>query len=173
MSETISFDIIMPTYNDEKYIATSIKSVMQQTYKNWRLIIVDDGSSDSTAKIISSIEDKRIKYIYQDNQGQLNALLTATEYVNNDIVMLLHSDDCLTQDDVLANIACHFMKDIGIDGLYSDYMLINGAGVSCGKQITLPKLNPDIFFSLLGNRASNPIGDPFCLRKSTFFYTML
>jgi ADP-heptose:LPS heptosyltransferase/GT2 family glycosyltransferase len=54
--------IIMPTYNRAKFIGETIKSIQSQTYPNWELIIIDDGSDDDTEKIISEINDKRIKF---------------------------------------------------------------------------------------------------------------
>ncbi|MGZ8537264.1 MAG: glycosyltransferase family 2 protein [Flavisolibacter sp.] len=54
--------IIMPSYNHDKYIAETIESIRQQTYTNWELIIVDDGSNDTTEEIINAIKDQRIKF---------------------------------------------------------------------------------------------------------------
>lgn len=64
--------IITPTYNHEDFISTCIDSVLEQDYPNWEQIIIDDGSTDSTGKIISKYNDERIKYIKQDNKGILN-----------------------------------------------------------------------------------------------------
>ena len=64
--------IITPAYNSEKYIAETILSVLAQSYQNWEMIIVDDSSTDKTAEIISSFQEKdsRIKYIYNStNKG--------------------------------------------------------------------------------------------------------
>jgi glycosyltransferase involved in cell wall biosynthesis len=61
--------IITPTYNHEEFIGQCIESVLAQTYAFWEQIIVDDGSTDKTADIISDYRDKRIKYIRQSNQG--------------------------------------------------------------------------------------------------------
>ena len=71
--------ILMPTYNDGKSIIETLNSVIMQTYNNWNLIIVDDGSKDDTRQIVESfIKEKelmgKIKYIYQENADQLNAI---------------------------------------------------------------------------------------------------
>lgn len=55
--------VVMPTYNNEKYIAQAIKSILHQTYTNFEFIIVDDGSTDKTAEIVNAFKDTRIKYI--------------------------------------------------------------------------------------------------------------
>ncbi len=61
--------VIMPVYNSEKYVEQSINCVLQQGYKNLELIIVNDGSTDSSLQIIQSIPDPRIKIISQANKG--------------------------------------------------------------------------------------------------------
>lgn len=64
--------VIMPAFNAEFYIYEAINSVIVQTYNNWELIIVDDGSTDTTAKIVDEwvVKDKRIQYYYQENGKQ-------------------------------------------------------------------------------------------------------
>lgn len=61
--------IVTPTFNHEKYIGACIDSVLNQTFDQWELFIIDDGSIDSTSEIIKSYEDKRIKYIHQNHMG--------------------------------------------------------------------------------------------------------
>ena len=63
MNENILVSIIIPVYNGEKYISDTIQSVIDQTYKNWELIIVDDGFTDNTAEIVKQFNDSRISYI--------------------------------------------------------------------------------------------------------------
>ena len=59
--------VIMPAYNTEKFIGESIQSVVDQTYANWELLVVDDGSTDKTADIIRAFaaRDSRVKYLFQ------------------------------------------------------------------------------------------------------------
>lgn len=58
--------IIMPSWNTGKYIAETIQSVIDQTYKNWELLIVDDCSKDSTDDVVASFCDDRIKYFHNE-----------------------------------------------------------------------------------------------------------
>ena len=59
--------IITPTYNHEEYIGTCIDSVLNQTYQNWEMIIIDDGSTDKTGYEVTKYNDDRIKYVKQEN----------------------------------------------------------------------------------------------------------
>ena len=67
--------IITPMYNGEKYVSQTIESVLAQTYQNWEMIIVDDGSKDASSQIVKkySIEDNRIKLVHQQNAGSAAA----------------------------------------------------------------------------------------------------
>ena len=75
MKLTSSVSIVLPLYNAEKYIAETILSVINQTYKNWKLIIIDDGSTDNSNTIVQSFckKDDRIEYYYQENSGVSSA----------------------------------------------------------------------------------------------------
>lgn len=61
--------IITPTYNHEKYIGKCIKSVLSQTFEDWEMIIIDDGSTDDTLQIVKSFDDSRIELVTQENKG--------------------------------------------------------------------------------------------------------
>jgi glycosyltransferase involved in cell wall biosynthesis len=61
--------ILTPTYNHEKYIGDCIQSVLNQTFQDWEMVIVDDGSTDRTAEVIREYEDQRIRYFRQDHVG--------------------------------------------------------------------------------------------------------
>jgi len=87
--------IIMPAYNAEKYIGDSIKSVLAQTYSNWELIVVDDGSTDSTAAVVQEFaaRDSRIKYIFQENGRLGKARNTGIRNAAGSLIAFLDSDD--------------------------------------------------------------------------------
>jgi glycosyltransferase involved in cell wall biosynthesis len=65
--------VAMMTFNHENYIASTVKSILAQTYEDFELVIVDDGSSDNTAHAIRGFTDPRIRYIWQKNQGPSEA----------------------------------------------------------------------------------------------------
>lgn len=89
--------IIMPAFNVEKYISESIESVINQTYKNWELIIIDDGSSDKTYEIIKEFElrDNRIKPIFRKNNSGRPSIAKneAYEKIKGEFIAFLDSDD--------------------------------------------------------------------------------
>ncbi|MHC1749572.1 MAG: glycosyltransferase family 2 protein [Cellulosilyticaceae bacterium] len=88
--------IVMPAYNCEKYIQEAIKSVTKQTYKNWELIIIDDGSKDNTVDIISELatQDKRIKfYKNEKNQGVSATRNKGIALARGEWIAFLDSDD--------------------------------------------------------------------------------
>jgi teichuronic acid biosynthesis glycosyltransferase TuaG len=87
--------IIMPAYNAEKYIAASIESVLAQTYSDWELIVVDDGSTDSTATVVQEFatSDPRVRYIFQENGRLGKARNTGISNSTGRLIAFLDSDD--------------------------------------------------------------------------------
>ena len=96
MSKKPLVSIITPTYNHEKYVSKCIESTINQTYENWEQIIIDDGSTDNTADIVSDFDDKRIIYVKQNNLGIYNLQKTynkALSMSNGEYVAVLEGDD--------------------------------------------------------------------------------
>tara|TARA_B100002051_G_C16701561_1_gene621285 strand:- start:247 stop:1056 length:810 start_codon:yes stop_codon:yes gene_type:complete len=94
------FSIILCCYNSEKYIEETLNSILSQTYKEWELIIVDDGSTDNTSIIIKNYindnNNNNIKYFYQENKGFASARNLAVQNSNREwIVIIDHDDICL------------------------------------------------------------------------------
>ncbi len=92
--------IIVPVYNTAEYIGECIRSVLRQTYANWELILVNDGSTDGSQTICEQyqVNDNRIKLIHQENSGQSKARNEALKLCNGDFYVFLDSDDRLTSD---------------------------------------------------------------------------
>lgn len=84
--------IIMPVYNSEDYVQRAIESVFSQIYDNYELIIIDDGSTDSSKSIIFKYKDK-IKYIYQGNAGASAARNNGVNNSSGELVAFLDADD--------------------------------------------------------------------------------
>lgn len=89
--------IIIPVYNGEKYLCKSVESALKQTYKNLEVIIVDDGSTDSSNEVINqlAIKDKRIATIKKENKGVSAARNTGIEMSTGKYLYFLDADDFL------------------------------------------------------------------------------
>lgn len=94
---SISISIIIPVYNMEKYLKDCLNSVFKQTYNNFEVIIVNDGSTDDSDKVIQSYIKKHnnITYIIQKNQGLSVSRNNAIKYVKGEYTLFLDSDDYL------------------------------------------------------------------------------
>lgn len=84
--------IVIPTYNCAPYLAKALDSVLAQTYTNCEIIVIDDGSTDNTVKILESYQQS-IQYVYQDNQGRSVACNTGITLAEGEFVTFLDSDD--------------------------------------------------------------------------------
>jgi len=84
--------IIIPTYNQSQYLEEAIESVLNQTYKNIEIIIVDDGSTDNTSEVVKSFDNKII-YIQQKNKGASGARNTGIKKANGQYIAFLDADD--------------------------------------------------------------------------------
>ncbi|MCX8124968.1 MAG: glycosyltransferase family 2 protein [Spirochaetes bacterium] len=85
--------VTMTTYNHEKYIAEAVQRLLDQTFEDFELIIVNDGSTDKTEEMIKSFDDKRIRYIYQENMGPSAAANTAIKNARGKYIALMSGDD--------------------------------------------------------------------------------
>jgi glycosyltransferase involved in cell wall biosynthesis len=90
--------IIMPAYNAEKTIVESIESVLRQTYINWELIVVNDGSKDRTSAVVWAINDERVRLIEQENGCVANARNNGINNSKGEYIAFLDSDDLWVED---------------------------------------------------------------------------
>jgi len=93
MNNEIFFSVIIPTFNRESFLQPAIDSVLEQSYKNFELIIVDDGSTDSTKNLVNSYSDSRITYLYQENKGVSASRNLALSKSKGNFIAFLDSDD--------------------------------------------------------------------------------
>ena len=117
--------VIMPSYNREKTIAKSIKSVLTQTIKDFEFIIVDDGSSDRTVEIINCFSDKRIKLIIlKNNQGANKARNIGIKHASGKYIAFLDSDDCWRSNKL--EIQMQYMKEKCYKVSFTPYSIKQG-----------------------------------------------
>ncbi|MQB91537.1 glycosyltransferase family 2 protein [Limosilactobacillus reuteri] len=91
--------IIMPVYNVQNYVSACIESVLKQTYTNFELIIVNDGSTDNSLKKVENfVYDSRVKIFSQENQGLSGARNTGLKYAKGDYIYFIDSDDVINHN---------------------------------------------------------------------------
>lgn len=132
--------VIMPSYNTAEYISESIVSVLNQTYTNLELIIVDDCSNDNTDKIIKNfLNDKRIIYIKNRvNSGAAISRNKALRIAKGRWIAFLDSDDLWDRDKIHKQIS--FMKDNNYHFSYTNYKEIDSEGNELNVKITGPQI---------------------------------
>lgn len=108
--------VIIPVYNGEKYLAETLLSVLNQTYKNLEIIVVDDGSIDNTVNIVKA--NKNVIYIYQNNQGTAAAFNSGINQAKGQYFAFLGADDLWNS--IKTQIQIDAFKE------YSDYDIISG-----------------------------------------------
>lgn len=101
--------VIIPTYNQVCFLREAIDSVLEQTFSDFEVLVVDDGSTDNTAEVIEAVSDLRVRYIRQDNQGQGGARNTGLSASKGEYIAFLDSDDRFLPDKLESQI--HVLDD--------------------------------------------------------------
>jgi glycosyltransferase involved in cell wall biosynthesis len=124
MKEDLLFSIIIPTYNREKLITRAIESVLNQSYKNYEIIVVDDGSIDNTEILLEKYINKNlVTYLKNEkNQGQNFSLNRGIDFSNGDVLCFLDSDD-YWQEDFLKQHFLVYTNNKYINVVYSEALL--------------------------------------------------
>ena len=101
----MKISIIMPVYNAEKFIKQSIDSILNQSHKDFELVIIDDGSTDKTSDYIQSyIKDSRLKYFNFGRLGKVKAFNKGYEQATSDFVCFFHGDDLMTGESIISRL---------------------------------------------------------------------
>lgn len=115
--------VVMPAYNHEAYVAEAIRSVLAQTIQDIELIIVNDGSADSTEKVVLEFDDARIRYFSQSNQGAHHALNRGISLAQGQYIAIINSDDAYIANRL--EIMLDALQRNHLDFVISDINLIN------------------------------------------------
>ena len=151
--------VIVPTYNTSKYIKKCIDSILNQTFKNIELIVIDDGSTDNTKDIIEKVNDKRLKYVYKENGGVSSARNLGIDLSTGNYIMFVDSDDYIDKDfiEVVHNYATKTECDIvrcGYRNITLDGKVINEVKYPLGNIIfnkdSMDLIMKNIFFGYGG-----------------------
>lgn len=124
----VKISVLIPVYNGQRYIKETIKSVLNQTFDDYEIIVIDDGSDDSTLKVVNSLKEKKIRVMkHKENRGQGTALNTGLKNAKGDYVQYLDCDDVLVnfKFDVHSKLL-DLNKDVAM--IYSDGWKMNEKG---------------------------------------------
>lgn len=160
--------IIITIYNREATVEAAIESCLNQTFKNYEIILVDDGSSDNSAKKVEKYLSGNVKYFYQHNQGAAAAKNRGVSEATYDYVTFLDSDDTYFSENTLQNISVHIR---------------NRPDFICTKRILIRKKDSDIiaennqidssidFYKYMLESPLNYAGhNPYVFKKSCFLH---
>lgn len=151
--------VIMPSWNTGGFIAESIQSVINQTYQNWELLIVDDCSTDNTDEVVASFDDDRIKYFKNErNSGAALSRNRAMREAQGEWIAFLDSDDLWTPEKLEKQL--DFMKKNGYVFSYHDFVKIDEESKPLNVYVT----GPDV----VTKKKMYNYGYPGCL---TFMYS--
>ena len=131
--------IIVPVYNAEKFIKDTFKTVMNQTYENWELLLVDDCSTDKSVKIIKEYQqkDKRIKlFLNSKNSGAAISRNRGIEESRGRYIAFLDADDLWKPKKLEKQVA--FMQENDVAFSFTGYEFANADGVPNGKKVYIP-----------------------------------
>ncbi|MEI7668283.1 MAG: glycosyltransferase family A protein, partial [Erysipelotrichaceae bacterium] len=110
--------VIVPVYNVEKYIDRCVSSILNQTYKNLDIILVDDGSQDKSGQICDeyALKDNRIKVLHKSNGGLSDARNKGIELSKGEYISFVDSDDTISNNfiDKLYNLCVNYSSDISM-----------------------------------------------------------
>jgi glycosyltransferase involved in cell wall biosynthesis len=126
MESSPKFSIIIPTYNGKEYLAEAIRSVLDQTFTDFEVIIVDDASPEDVTHIVNSFMDARVRYIrHEKNKGAVAARKTGVAESTGEIIAFLDQDDIFHKQKLEVHFFYHLNNpDIGLT--YNDRFVIQG-----------------------------------------------
>ncbi len=146
--------VIIPVYGVENYIATTLQSVLEQTYKNFEILIIDDATPDKSIEICQQFTDHRIKIIHQENRGLAGARNTGIRHAQGEYLAFLDGDDLWLPEKLEKQIA-HLENSPAVGVSFSRSAFINEVGKPLGTY-QMPKLKGITTPYLL---CRNPVGN--------------
>ncbi len=129
--------VLMPVYNAEKYLKPAIESILNQTYQNLEILIINDGSTDNSEQIILSYDDPRIRYIKQKNVGVGETLRRGVDLAKGYLIRRMDADDVTTSDSIETQV--NFLlrhPDVGMVAAQQCHITENG---KIAKHKTIPR----------------------------------
>lgn len=126
--------VVIPSYNTADYIVAAIESVFDQSYSDYEIIVIDDGSTDNLKEVLEPYMD-RIRYHYQENKGLAGARNTGMRLANGEYITYLDADDIWLEDNL--QIKCNLLDSHpDVDAISSDFCVFNNNGIMHERGIT-------------------------------------
>lgn len=162
------FSVIIPLYNKELSVSKCINSVLNQTYENYEIIVVDDGSTDQSAQIVKNINNSKIRYVYKDNAGVSSARNKGISLALAPFVLLLDADD-FWEDSYIStmnSLINDFDNEVIYALGYKIYFESNYEAVSFGFNLNFRGKINNYFKKALHNTIIS--SSSVCIRKEVF-----
>ena len=160
--------VIIPTYNRAEFLHLAITSVLNQTFQDFEIIVVDDASEDHTYEVVSNFRDKRIKYIrHEANKRVAAARNTGVLHASGDYIAFLDDDDEWLSQKLQMQVALLEDSPLIVGGVYTGFVTTDRSTGQAISQVT-PKIRGDIYNDLL--RGGNFVGtaSTIFLRRQCF-----
>ncbi|MCK4292791.1 MAG: glycosyltransferase family 2 protein [Planctomycetes bacterium] len=160
----------MVTYNAEKFIRQAIDSVLAQTYRNFELLIVDDGSTDATAQLIASYSDSRIRYVHTPHRNGASARNRAIAQAAGEYLLCVDSDDFI-EATYIEKMVASAQRHPEVDYFYPGRLApVDETGNPTGEQWSYPDFSDNsTLVAFLFEMGYGPIPNPGSLKRRSLF----
>lgn len=147
----MKFSVIVPVYNVEKYLGKCLASILNQTYRDFELILVDDGSTDNSSRICDYYEsnDDRIKVIHKKNGGLSSARNEGIKYSSGEYIIFVDSDDYWSSNDLLTYVADNTFDKNNRNIVAWGYEKVRDDNYECNHNINVQKYNVNYDYKYL------------------------
>jgi glycosyltransferase involved in cell wall biosynthesis len=119
--------VIIPTYNCDRFLPEAIDSVLMQTYQDYEIIVIDDGSTDQTCQVLEAYKHK-IRYFYQQNQGSAVARNLGIKQAKGEFIAFLDADDFWLLPEKLAEQVNCFEQQPSLGSVHTGWRIVDGGG---------------------------------------------
>lgn len=160
---SIFFSIIIPTYNRGAFIENTLQSILKQSYSEFEIIIVDDGSLDNTKEVIENLKDHRIKYYYKNNQERAVARNYGLKKAKGNYINYFDSDDLFLENRLQEIYDCVAQNNFP-NVVYSNFL--SGSTLSIKNTYTWKRLLDNNFFACGSIFIKKEIADQFKFNES-------
>lgn len=156
--------IIIPCFNSARFVGQAIESALAQTYTNLEIVVVDDGSTDSSRDVIGSFDDQRMRYVYQENKGLAASRNTGIRLATGHFLTFLDADDKILPDKIEIQVAAAKVNpDVGL--IYTDFCYFSENELHQSVRPERRSQSGDMFVDLLGGSTLIVVHAPLTRRK--------